>query len=70
MDKTPLEIARQREDKIQYCDQCPDVVEIEGIYYCGQNGKIILPMFLERGQDNGPSMGCNRMAWKRGGEKK
>lgn len=61
---TPLERARQNEGKIFYCDECDKLVEIRGTFYCEESGKIILPMFLERGQGNGPSFGCSMMKWK------
>jgi hypothetical protein len=61
---TPLEMARQNEGKIFCCGECDKLVEIKGVFYCEESGKIILPMFIERGEGNGPSMGCSVMKWK------
>ncbi len=47
--KTPLQMFEEREQE-QSCLQCQKLVEKQGatqkIYFCGHNGKIILPMFL------------------------
>lgn len=56
--KTPLQIALENKDSINYCDECPSSVLVKGTLYCGVSGKIILPMFLERGNCYGTARNC------------
>lgn len=64
---TPLEIAKGRDGKIEWCEQCPKLEIVRDTPFCGESGKVLLPQFVKRqSQDNGPSMKCSMMAWKRG----
>ena len=45
-DLTPLERARLRQ-KRRTCTNCPDRVMIDGVSYCGRDGKLLHPMLLE-----------------------
>jgi hypothetical protein len=58
LDETPLERALRMKDEIEFCDQCPSSIVIKEIMYCKVSGKIILPMFLERGHGYGMAHGC------------
>lgn len=50
--KTALQIFEEREQR-QCCLRCQKMIEKQGttqkIFFCGQSGKIILPMFLDSG---------------------
>ena len=63
LEKTPLEIALEREasgDTIDYCDECEYVAIVQGVGYCGISGKLLLPMMFERGQGYGPARRCEK----------
>lgn len=60
-DKTPLEIAREREarhEDIDYCDQCEYVEVVTGTGYCGISGKLLHPLMFQRGEGYGPARRC------------
>ena len=41
---TPLEKAKAKQKEIS-CAPCPKSERVNGVLYCGVNGKIILPRF-------------------------
>lgn len=51
MDRTPLELALEREaaGEIDSCHECEYMTAVKGVGYCGISGKILHPMMLERG---------------------
>lgn len=64
---TPLEMAKGKDGKIEWCEQCPKLEIVNNTPFCGESGKVLLPQFVKRqSQGNGPSMKCSMMAWKRG----
>ena len=63
---TPLEIAKGKNGKIEWCEQCPKLEIVNETLFCGESGKVLLPVFAKRQtQGNGPMMGCSMMKWKR-----
>lgn len=48
--KTPLEIARERQQKkiLRSCHDCRNCVKVGGWWYCEDSGKMLHPMMLER----------------------
>ena len=64
---TPLEMAKGKEGKIEWCEQCPKLEIVNNTPFCGESGKLLIPQFVKRqSQGNGPAMGCSMMEWKRG----
>ena len=59
---TPLERALEREaaGEIDYCDECEYVAIVQGVGYCGISGRLLHPMFFERGQGYGPARRCQK----------
>lgn len=60
MDKTPLELALEREGQIDYCDECEYLRVVDGTPYCGVSGKLLHPMMFLRGQGYGPARRCTK----------
>ena len=50
LDKTPLEMALEREGQIEYCDECEYVRVVDNTVFCGLSGKLLHPMMFLRGQ--------------------
>lgn len=61
-EKTPLEIAEEREaaGAIDYCDECQYIRVIRQAGYCGISGKLLSPIMFERGQGYGPARRCRK----------
>ena len=55
LDKTPLEMALEREGQIEYCDECEYVRVVDNTVFCGLSGKLLHPMMFLRGQGFGPA---------------
>lgn len=62
MDKTPLDLAREREASgdVWYCDECDYITFVKGTPYCGISGKLLHPMMFERGQGTGAACSCGK----------
>lgn len=60
MDKTPLELALEREGQIEYCDECEYLRVVDETPYCGVSGKLLHPMMFLRGQGSGPARRCTK----------
>lgn len=60
LDKTPLEMALEREGQIEYCDECEYVRVVENTVFCGLSGKLLHPMMFLRGQGFGPARRCTK----------
>ena len=62
MNKTPLEIARERQKKniLRSCHDCKNCVKVGGWWYCEDSGKMLHPMMLERISD----LKCSRAVLK------
>lgn len=58
LDKTPLEMALEREGQIEYCDECEFVRVVDNTVFCGLSGKLLHPMMFLRGQGFGPARRC------------
>lgn len=64
---TPLEMAKGKKGKIEWCEQCPKLEIVRDTPFCRESGKLLLPQFVRRqSQGNSPAMGCSMMEWKRG----
>lgn len=50
LDKTPLEMALEREGQIEYCDECEYVRVVDNTVFCGLSGKLLHPMMFLRGR--------------------
>ena len=59
-DKTPLEMALEREGQIDYCDECEYVRVVGNAVFCGLSGKLLHPMMFLRGQGCGPARCCTK----------
>ena len=59
-DKTPLEMALEREGQIEYCDECEYVRVVESTVFCGLSGKLLHTMMFLRRQGHGPARRCTR----------
>ncbi len=46
---TPLEIARKREES-ESCVNCANCVKVRRAYFCGANGKFLIPRFMDIGR--------------------
>lgn len=46
LDKTPLEMALEREGQIEYCDECEYVRVVDNTVFCGLSGKLLHPMMF------------------------
>lgn len=60
LDKTPLEMALEREGQIEYCDECEYVRVVDNTVFCGLSGKLLHPMMFLRGQGFGPARRCTK----------
>ena len=60
LDKTPLEMALEREGQIEYCDECEFVRVVDNTVFCGLSGKLLHPMMFLRGQGFGPARRCTK----------
>ena len=60
LDKTPLEMALERECQIEYCDECEYVRVVDNTVFCGLSGKLLHPMMFLRGQGFGPARRCTK----------
>ena len=60
LDKTPLEMALEREGQIEYCDECEYVRIVDNTVFCGLSGKLLHPMMFLRGQGCGPARRCTK----------
>lgn len=60
LDKTPLEMALEREGQIEYCDECEYVRVVDNTVFCGLSGKLLHPMMFLRGQGCGPARRCTK----------
>lgn len=60
LDKTPLEMALERESQIEYCDECEYVRVVDNKVFCGLSGKLLHPMMFLRGQGFGPARRCTK----------
>lgn len=60
LDKTPLEMALEREGQIEYCDECEYVRVVDNTVFCSLSGKLLHPMMFLRGQGFGPARRCTK----------
>lgn len=59
-EKTPLELALERQGTIEYCDECEYLRVVNNTAFCGLSGKLLHPMMFVRGLGAGPARRCKK----------
>lgn len=57
---TPLEKAKAKEGRVNYCDECEQFEIVGNAAYCKVDGKLIHPIMMARGQGTGPAWNCKK----------
>lgn len=55
---TPLEMLKERETRIDYCDECEHYIPFQRVACCEISGKLLHPIWVTRCEGHGAAWFC------------